>query len=176
FDALWEVQGGAMDTTAPNGRFDLCVPDAPVTLVDVTPAAGNSQCTTPPAPYQIQGIAVANRAVIRAGGFFSARVFTTVRGPELFAAAGLAFDATKAHVLVHVNGNPRAVSLAANHDAAQAVAGTAWAAGNVGHDVFFPNVDPAGGSTMLDVTGGAIGTGSIPLAAGKITFVSVIAP
>jgi hypothetical protein len=34
-------------------------------------------------------------------------------------------------------------------------------------------VDPAGGSTMLSVQGGAIGTGMIPLAAGTFTYVTV---
>jgi hypothetical protein len=57
-----------------------------------------------------------------------------------------------------------------------AVATNTWAPGNVGHEVFFPDVDPNGGSATLSVDGGAIGTGSIPLAAGKITTLSVIAP
>src|SRR5688572_5056927 len=60
-EALFQVQGdGAMDTTSPNGRFEgLCVPDQPVTLLDVTPEPGNSVCTTPPSPYPLPGIAVA---------------------------------------------------------------------------------------------------------------------
>lgn len=177
FEARLEVQGeGAMDNTAPNGRFEgICVPNAAVTLLDVTPPAGNSTCTTPPSPYSMAGIAVANKAVILAGGFFSARTFTDARRTSFFQAAGLAFDPTKAQVFVHVDGTPRAVSLAAAHGAPQAVTGTAWGPGATGREVFFPNVDPGGGSTMLSVAGGAIGTGMIPLAAGKFTYLAVLA-
>lgn len=176
FEALLQVQGdGAMDNTAPNGRFEgICVPDAAVTLLDVTPPTGNSPCTTPPSPHSMTGIAVANKAVILAGGFFSARLFTDARRASFFQAAGLAFDPTKAQVFVHVDGTPRAVSLAAAHAAPQAVSGTAWGPGNTGREVFFPNVDPAGGQAMLSVAGGAIGTGTIPLAAGKFTYLAVL--
>lgn len=176
FDALFEVQGGgAMDRTAPNGRFEgICVPNAAVTLLDVTPSTGNSQCTSPPSPYPMAGIAVANKSVILAGGFFSIRTFTTARRTTFFQAAGLTFDPAKAQVFVHVDGTPRAVSIAAAHDAPQAVSGTTWGPGDTGHDVFFPNVDPGGGTAMLAVAGGAIGTGSIPLAAGKFTYLTVL--
>jgi hypothetical protein len=121
------------------------------------------------------GIAVANKAVILAGGFFSIRTFTEARRTSFFQAAGLTFDPTKAQVFVHVDGTPRAVSIEAAHGAAQAVSGTTWGPGDTGHEVFFPNVDPGGGSTMLMVAGGAIGTGSIPLAAGKFTYLAVLA-
>jgi hypothetical protein len=176
-NAQFEVQGGngGMDSTAPNGRFDLCVPDAATTLLDITPDAAPSGCTNPPAAYTVGGIAVANKTVIQAGGFFSGRLFTTARQTTLFQAIGQPVDPAKAHVFVHVNGTPRAVSIAAAHAPTQAVATTTWAPGDTGKDVFFPNVDAGGGSTMLSVTGGAVGAGSIPLAAGKITIVSVIA-
>ena len=172
-DALFEVQGnGAMDTTAPNGRFDLCIASAPAqVLLDITPAAGNSQCSTPASDYTLPGIAVATKAVILGGGFWSGRNFTTAREASL----GVTLDPTKAHVFVHVAGaTPRAVALAAAHGPTQAVVATTWAAGDTGHEVFFPNVDVGNGTTMLSVTGGAIGTGSIPVAAGKITNVTVI--
>lgn len=177
FDAQLEVQGeGAMDSTAPNGRFEgLCIPDQAVTLLDVTPPAGNSPCATPASPYPMAGIAVANRDVIRAGAFFSVRTFTEARRTSFFQQAGFSFAPALAQVFVHVHGTPRAVSIAANHGPTQAVAGTAWAPGDTGHEVFFPNVDPGAGSTMLSVSGGAIGTGSIPLAAGKFTYVTVYA-
>lgn len=50
FDAHVAVRdGGPTANTAPNGRYDVCVPRAPqVTLADVTPAAANSECTNPP--------------------------------------------------------------------------------------------------------------------------------
>lgn len=173
-DASFVVQGGgAMDTTAPNGRFELCIPNAATTLLDVTPTTRASACAMTPGAYETRGLVVANRAVIQAGGFFQARNFTTPRRAQVFGAAG--FDATKAHVLVHVNGTPRRVSLAAAHGQAQAVTGTTWAAGEVGSAVFFPNVEVSGGMTTLGVDGGAIGAGSIPLVAGTITHVAVIA-
>jgi hypothetical protein len=77
--------------------------------------------------------------------------------------------------MVHVDGQQRAVAILATHGTAQAYSGTAWAAGEMGSDVFFPNVDVANGSTMLTVVGGAIGTGPIPLQAGKLTMVTVLA-
>ncbi len=177
FDATLEVQnGGAMDSTAPNGRFEgICIPRDPVTLLDLTPPAGNSPCATPASPYPMSGIVVANRAVILAGGFFSARAFTAARRDSFFAQAGFSFAPALAQVFVHVHGTPRAVSIGAAHAPAQAVAGVNWAPGDTGHEVFFPNVDPAAGSTTLSVAGGAIGTGMIPLAAGKFTYVSVYA-
>jgi hypothetical protein len=173
-DTLFQVQGdGAMDTTAPNGRFELCVPDRAVSLLDVTPPASNSPCATPASAYPLTGIAVANRDVIRAGAFFSVRAFTAARRDTFFAQAGFTFAPALAQVFVHVHGTPRAVSIGAAHAPAQAIVGTTWAPGDTGHEVFFPNVDPAAGSTMLSVVGGAIGTGMIPLAAGKFTYVTV---
>jgi hypothetical protein len=174
--ATVEVEGGgAQDTTAPNGRFDLCIPrTSPTTKLVVTQPAGMSQCTDPPSGYSVPTIFWANRDVILAGGFFSARAFTTARQASFFQAAGLTFDSNKAQVLVHVNGTPAAVSLAAAHAAPQAVAATTWAPGDTGHEVFFPNVDVGNGTTTLSVAGGAIGTGSIPLVAGTITNVAVV--
>jgi hypothetical protein len=163
--AQFAVPGGAQGTTPPNGRFDLCVPDQAVVLVDITPPAAASQCTVPPATYTLPGIAVASKAVILAGGFWSGRGFAMARQ---------AVDPAKAQVFVHVNGTPRQVSLAATHGPAQARMTASWAPGDTGQDVFFPDVDPAGGATMLSA-GTAIGTGSIPLVAGKMTNVSIIA-
>ena len=39
--------------------------------------------------------------------------------------------------------------------------------------MFFPNVDVGGGSTMV-TAGGAVGEGSVPLAAGTFTYVTLI--
>jgi hypothetical protein len=176
FEALFEVSGGAMDTTAPNGRFDLCISNtAAQTLLDITPSATASQCSNPPSSYNLPGIAVANKAVIGAGVLFSGRNITTARQTTFFQSAGITFDAAKAQVFVHVEGTPRALTLAAAHAAPQAVVATAWAAGDTGHEVFFPNVDVGAGTTSLEMTGCAIGTGSIPLAAGKITNVTILA-
>lgn len=172
-DALIEVVGGSMDSTAPNGRFDLCIPDAASTRLDVTQPTGVSQCTTPPGAYTFPTILFAQKAVIQSGGFFSGRAFTTGRQATL----GVTLDPTKAHVFVHVDGPERTVSLGAPHGTAQAirsgVAGSDWVAGAQGTEVFFPNVDVGTGTTMLTTDTGAVGTGTIPLVAGTLTNVSL---
>jgi hypothetical protein len=174
-DALFQVQGdGPQDGTAPNGRFQsICISDQAVVLLDVTPPPGNSTCTSPPATYTIPGIAVANRDVILSGAFYSVRSFTTVRRDNFFATAGFSFAPALAQVYVHVHGTPRPVSITAQHAPTQAVSDKAWAPGDTGHEVFFPNVDVGSGTTTLTVMGGAIGTGTIPLVGGKITYVTV---
>lgn len=168
FNARFQVQGGgAMDTTAPNGRFDLCIPDQPTTLLDVTQPAAASPCAQVAGNYALPAIALANKTVILSGAAWSGRAFTMNREPTI--------DPTKAQLVVNVEGTPRAVSIDASHGPAQAVTSTTWAPGNVGHEVYFPNVDPSAGSTMLSVEGGAIGTGMIPLVAGKLINVTVLA-
>jgi hypothetical protein len=175
--AVIEVQGGAMDTTAPNGRFDLCIPRSqPTTRLVVTQPSGQSQCSSPASSYSVPTIFHANREVILAGGFFSGRAFTTVGQDAFFQSIGQPFDSSKAQVFVHVNGMPRPLSLAAAHGPAQAVATTTWAPGDAGHDVFFPNVDVGSGTTMLTSAGTIYGGNSIPLVAGTITNVAVILP
>ena len=165
FGAQLQVEGGgANGATAPNGRFDLCIADAPMTLVDIAPPVAQSQCTVPHASYALPAIAVASKAVILAGGAWSGRGFVMGRQAP---------DPAKAQVFVHVNGTPPVVSLSALHGPTQARMNDTWAAGASGQDVFFLDVDPAGGTTML-TAGEAIGTGVIPLVAGKMTIVSII--
>lgn len=165
FGAKFTVQGGgATATTAPNGRFDLCIPDAAQVLVDITPPTVESQCTNPHATYSLPGIAVADRAVIAAGGAWRAQAFVTTRQTV---------DPSKAQLFVHVNGTPREVTITAAHGATQARTGDTWSPGTTGQDVFFPDVDPTGGTTMLSA-GSAIGSGPVPLVAGKMTSVSLI--
>ena len=175
-DATVDVEGdGATDTTAPNGRFDLCIPRTMRTVkLIVTQPSGNSMCASPASGYSVKVILHANRDTILAGGFFSARAFTTARQDSFFQSIGQQFDSNKAQVFVHVSGTPHAVSLAAAHGAPQAIATTMWAPGDTGKNVFFPNVDIGSGTTALTVAGGAIGTGDIPLVAGTITNVSVL--
>jgi len=172
--------GGAMDSTAPNGRFDLCIPDAAMTTLEVTQPTANSQCTVPAAGYTIPTIIIANKQVIQTGAMITASAWTTTRQTSFFTdVVGVAFDPTKAQVYVNSPGGQRTLSLAANHGPAQAlVVGTAstdWAAADMGNVVFFPNVDVGNGTTTLSATGGATtGTGSIPLVAGTITNVTVV--
>jgi hypothetical protein len=161
---------GSMDDTAPNGRFDLCIPKGGATNLTVTPSATASGCTSMPGTYTMPAIAVGSTATIQSGAFFSGRMITMQRLATLAPGA----DMAKAFVMVHVDGNPRAVALIAGHGAAQAFNGTTWAAGESGSAVFFPNVDVGTGTTMLTAVGGAVGTGPIPLQAGKLTLVTVL--
>src|SRR5262245_5891888 len=64
-DAVVMADGGrAMDSTAPNGRFDLCIPRTnPTTRLTVTQPAAMSQCTTPQSSYSVPTILFANRDV-----------------------------------------------------------------------------------------------------------------
>ncbi|HLL24981.1 MAG TPA: hypothetical protein VK427_22760 [Kofleriaceae bacterium] len=163
--------GGAMARTAPNGRFNMCIPRTGETTLTVTPAAAASGCQSAPGTYTLPAIAVANPSTILAGAFWSGRMISMQR------MATLDIDETKAHVMVHVDGAQRPVEIAAAHGTAQAWNGGTWAPGESGSDVLFPNVDvvTSGGSTMLTVVGGAIGTGLVPLQPGKLTLVTVLA-
>lgn len=169
--SVFTVPGvGPKTINAPNGRVDLCVPDQATTLIDITPPTTIPGCkvvSNPQLKYSLPGIAVASKAVILAGGMWSGRTFIDGRQT---------YDPAKAQVFVHLVGQARAVSLDAAHahGPIQAVATTMWAPGDTGHDVFIPDVDPTGGSATLSVAGGAIGEGSIPLVAGKMTTLTVV--
>ena len=171
FQASFQVEGDASRkaTTAPNGRFTLCLAPAPVTTVDVTPPAGTSECTQ--GSYSLPGIAIANQDVINTGMMFSARNITA----NALQQQGLTLDPTKAYVFVHVDGTPRAVSISSSHDASLAFDGTAWSAGDTGVNVFFPNTDASAGTTTVQLAGGGIGTGTVPVVAGKFTYLTVVA-
>jgi hypothetical protein len=167
FQAKFQARDStATAMTAPNGRFDLCLPNQPTALVDVTPPTASTRCSMPEGNYELPGLAVANKAVIAAGGSWSGRAFVSMRQT-------VPPDPAKAQVFVHVNGNPREVSLEAAHGDAQARVNGTWGLGSTGSDVFFPDVAPGAGTTIL-TAGGALGTGSIPLEAGKMTSVSII--
>lgn len=176
-DVKLQIPGGPIDSTAPNGRFDLCLPGADTTtqLMLTLPTAA-SECTQPPSTYGTPTMMFAIRAVIRGGGFFSGRSITANRLPAFFTQIGQTYDPQKAIVFVHVNGaTPRAVSLSAAHGAPWVITGTTWAAGDTAADVVFPNVEVGTGKVKLSIAGGGIGGGDIPVAAGTITNVAVIA-
>jgi len=129
----------------------------------------------PSSTYSLPGLAIATRSVADAGGAFVARSLDDARIGPFYAGFGSTFDATKGQLFVHVTGAPRAVAITAPHDAVQAFNGTAWASGDTGGDVFFPNIDlGAGTTTDVSVAGGALGTGSVPLVAGTITYMAVV--
>ncbi len=177
--AVFSVPGGTMDETAPNGRFDLCIPDQAVVRVAVTQPIGNSQCTMPQAAYTIPVIAIARKDVIQAGGTWSGRAFTQPRQASFFQLMGKTFDPTKAHVFLHVDRWTQGAAppvLSAAHDPAWSVMPGVidpanWTAGDTGPEVFFPNVEVGAGTATL--TMGAVGDGEIPLVAGTLTLISI---
>ena len=172
FKATWTSHDDAAVTIAtnPNGRVTLSLPPAARMRIDITPPTDGSECTTPTGQtYNIPGIAIVDRAVNDAGGEYSTRSFSTVR------ATAFGYNPAKAQVMVHVDGTPRSVTLTGNHDATQAFDGTAWAAGDTGENVFFPNVDPSVGTATVGMSGSSVGTGDVPLVAGTFTYLSIVA-
>ena len=107
--------------------------------------------------------------VIQSGAMLSYRSFTTTRG------ADFGFDASKGAVFVHIEGTPRAVTVA-GAGSPFAFNGGAWAAGNTGTNVYFPGVAPGvTGMATVSMSGTSVGTGSVPVTAGTITYLTVIA-
>jgi hypothetical protein len=172
FKATWTSHDAAADTvmTNPNGRVTLDLPSAARMQIDITPPTDGSECTTPTGQtYNIPGIAIVDRAVNDADGEYSTRLFSTTR------AAAFGYNPAKAQVLVHVDGTPRSVTLTGSHDATQAFDGTAWAAGDSGENVYFPNVDPGSGTETVGTSGSSVGTGDVPVVAGTFTYLSIVA-
>lgn len=171
----WYVHlDGRYETTDAAGRLAICLASNNPEL-DIHPPPTASTCTTPSSSYSIPGLVIATRSVADAGGALVARSLDDARIGPFYASFGSTFDATRGQLFVHVIGAPRAVAIAAPHAAAQAWGGTAWASGDTGGDVFFPNIDlGATATTDVTVTGGALGTGSVPLVAGTITYMAVV--
>jgi hypothetical protein len=145
-------------STAPNGRFIMpCI--APQDgVIDVAPKGDN-----------VPGVLIVNKSVIQTGAMLSYRSFTTTRG------ADFGFDAAKAGVFVHVEGTPRAVTVA-GAGSPFAFDGSTWAAGNTGKNVYFPGVVPGiTGMAMVSMSGTTVGAGNVEVAAGKITYVTLVA-
>ena len=170
FQATFTVHGDPSRTnlTNPNGRFMLDLAPAQTTQIDITPPTAQSECSQPKSTYNVPGILIADASVIASGQMYSARSFTVDKAPTV------GYDSSKAQVLVHVDGTPRAVSITGNHQPAEAFDGTTWAAGDTGVNVYFPNVDPAPGTTTVSTTGSALGTGTVPIAAGTFTYVTIV--
>jgi hypothetical protein len=167
FGATFTVHGDATQTnmTNPNGRFTLTIDEARA-QIDITPPTAQSECSVPKSTYDVPGIMIIDQGVAAAGAIISARSFTVDRAPMFD------YDSTKAQVLVHVDGEQRAVSIDAAHDPTQAFDGTTWAAGDTGGNVYFPNVDPASGSVTVSMSN-ATGTGSVPVTAGTFTYLTI---
>lgn len=155
------------DTTNPNGRFELCLARSGPTHLDLVPPTGASMCSAA-GSYAFPGLVIANPQVIATATLFSARMIGMMR-------AGAMFDPAKAVVLVHSEGTSHPVTSSAAHDAAMAWDGAQWGTGDSGANVVFPNTDISGGTTTIGVaSGSAIGTGSVPVAAGTFTYVTIV--
>jgi hypothetical protein len=166
-NAVWTAtyDSSRVATTDANGVFTIRLASYTPLLDVVMP---------PSSDYAIDAIAIAPPAVFYAGGTFTARAMTTTRVTTFYASVGEPFDATKGALLVHVDGEPRTVSITGDHAAAQAFDGSTWAPGASGQDVFFPNIALGGDEPMTTVTTtGALGTGSVPLAPGKLTYMAI---
>ncbi|HEY1558751.1 MAG TPA: hypothetical protein VGF94_28205 [Kofleriaceae bacterium] len=171
--ATFEVHGdpAISHVTPPNGRFQLCLASATATQVDIAVPAAASPCTMPSSTYTLPGTTIADPAVIASGQLVSMANFTASREESL----GVMLETANAFVFVHVDGTQAPVSITASSAAAQAHNGTTWGTGTTGSDVFFPNVDPSAGSTTVAMTGAIAGAGSVPLVAGTITYVTLVA-
>lgn len=168
--ATFTVRGDASrtDLTNPNGRFTLAIPGGTANaLVDITPPTGPSECLPSMSTYSMPGIFVADPAVLATMQILSTRNFSAARMPTL----GFTPDAGKGHVFVHVDATQAPVTISTTSDTAQKFDGSAWAAGTQGVNVFFPNVAPGDVTVAM---GTAIGGGTVPVEAAKITYVTFV--
>lgn len=159
--ATFAVRGdpATTSTTAPNGRFDMCIPAADG-FVDVTQMVGSDL---------VAGTVVVQKDVLKFLPIQSYRSFTPTRAAEY------GFSPTQAHVFVHIVGGSRTVTTAANASVKKSFDGAAWVDGNAGTDIYLGNVDPQG-TTSLTISGGnVLGGGTIPLTEGAFTYVTLIA-
>lgn len=155
-----------LTSTLPDGRFETCV-RAPDPLVFSYDAPGDF----------LDGAMVITRGA--RGGLhpISFRGITMARAISFYASHGLAFDASKAHVLVFMAGDRSQVTLDRPHAAAQAgddeghAGSVAWSPGDSGRYILFPNVDiTAPSGSIVGDQGGPV---NVPLAAGKLTLVAI---
>jgi hypothetical protein len=178
FAATFTVHGDLTrtDTTAPNGRFQLCLAQATSTQIDITPPTATSECAPTVGLYQIAGIAMASHAVIASGAITEWRMIGMNRVTPFYSSFGVTDNDTKATVFVHVSGTPKEVTIDAAHDTTLAFDGTSWAAGDIGQDVVFPNTDASAGTTTVGFSDGSgIGGGTVPVVAHTATYVTLVA-
>lgn len=171
FPAVFSVDGEPtrMDQTSPNGRFELCIASAARTRLNVdAPGTG-------PTGY-VDAILIADKAVTDQIGFVSTRSFRNARASEFYTQQAIAggYDAGKAHLLVQTVGTPRAVTIDRSATPVAMDAANVWAAGAVGTEVLFPNLDPIMATVNVGSSGTVLGAGPVPLVAGKLTFVTLV--
>lgn len=164
---------GPGDMSNPNGRFELCLQRRPVTAIDVIHGTNQSQCTSTRDVYPVRALLFAQLSVIDAGGKFTARAMTQHRQDEMFDQIGAMYSAASAQLVVHVDGPQRQVTISTPaHDTTQKFDGAMWGAGDIGSDVFFPNVAP--GSVEVSVAGNVVGAPvTLTLVAGAYHYVAV---
>jgi hypothetical protein len=146
-----------MDTTAPNGRFDLCIPKTADSL-EVLPAAASEY---------VGGQVIVHQPALSSTLVQTYRSFKPSRG------AAFGYDASKGQVFVHVVGGQRTVDVTTATIKQTFVDGI-WTAGNTGTDIYLGNVSAT--SEVLSVSGGQFsGPVQIPVSPGQFTFVTVVA-
>ncbi len=153
----------ATDTTGLDGGFSLC---AGRNTFDV-----DMPQTYPDAIVVHDGYALTN-ALYTPTSF---RAWSFARVPSFYGDHGLVYDASKAHVMVFTAGDATGVLLDRPHGAMHAAQEgymnpvvLEWSPGTAGRYVWIPNVDA---SEPTGKFGGGLGALTIPLEAGKITFV-----
>jgi hypothetical protein len=147
------------DTTAPNGRFEMCIPPADG-FVDITPPAGSNI---------VGGSVVVEKGVLQFLPVQSYRSFTPTRAAEY------GFSPTQAHVFVHIGGGSRTVASSVAAGVSKTFDGTAWTDGDTGTDLYLGNLDPQATTKLTITGGGVIGGTTIPLTAGQFTYVTLLA-
>lgn len=167
-DAIWRVvapPGGAMATTAPNGRIILCITRAATSEIDVQQAA------------YVRATFLADPAVFSPpGSSFTARGLKSAVADAQLAEFGETFDETRAHVLVYKIGAPIPLALgpATTPPQRSFVSGgnadITWTAGATGALTLFPNRPVGGGTATLTSTAMFTGPTTLPLTAGRFTI------
>ncbi len=164
FEARFSVLGmpAVTATTAPNGRIELCVPDADPFRFDVDA----------PATY-VDGTAIVEADAVVQERPISLRTFTADRAATFYAERGLTYDPARAHILVFESMDRVELTIDRPHDEAQAASDDSpgvftWAAGNTGRYVLFPNVDLT--EPIATLTGAQVDL-AVPLTAGELSMV-----
>jgi hypothetical protein len=157
---VWPTDPITMDVTAPNGRFEMCIP-ANDGFVQVFPMGGSDY---------VEGIVTVDRDSLAYLPVQSYRSFKRAR------AADFLFDADKAHVFVHVVGGARTVRTAVAAPVMQTFANGTWAAGNTGTDIYLGNIPVTGPDAVLDVSGGNyVGPTRIEVSRGQLAYATIVA-
>ena len=162
-DAVFTVQGAPTrtDTTAPNGRFELCIPDARVIVeVDAPPA-------------YLDGVIVIDQDEIESSSVVSLRAISAARTTTFYVERGLTYNPARAHILDAQIADTTDLSIDRPSDTPQSatVGGggvLTWSAASGGDLVLFPNVDVTQPNAVVS---GDMSPHTVPLTAGEFTWV-----